>query len=200
MKRTNRVFLTRHGQVLNHDKFPIYGRTDIDLTETGILQMKLMAERLRLVEPSAIYSSDLKRAVTGANLIACHHDAPVQCLTELREMDFGEWEGSTLETIRNKYPEELKKREANIVDYKAPGGGESIRDFSQRISRAFKDLCAEQEGNDIIIVAHGGVNRVILCNALGLDLPRMYNIHQDYGCLNIIDYFPDSTLVRLING
>ena len=58
----------------------------------------------------------------------------------------------------------------------------------------------EQKDNDFVIVAHGGVNRVILCNALGLDLPKMFNLHQDYGCLNITDYFSDSTLVRLING
>ena len=200
MKRINRVFLIRHGQVMDYDKFPVYGHTDVDLTETGVLQMELMAERLRLVEPTAVYSSDLRRAVIGANLIACHHNVPIHSLNQLREMDFGDWEGLTMEKIRNDYPDELQKRQANIINYKAPGGGESIADFSERVSRAFENLRAEQEGNDIIIVAHGGVNRIILCNALGLDLSKMYNTHQDYGCLNIIDYFPDSTLVRLING
>jgi len=49
-------------------------------------------------------------------------------------------------------------------------------------------------------VAHGGVNRVILSHVLGLDLSRIFNIQQDYGCLNIVDYFPDTVVVQLING
>jgi alpha-ribazole phosphatase/probable phosphoglycerate mutase len=49
-------------------------------------------------------------------------------------------------------------------------------------------------------VAHAGVNRVILCDALSLPLQHLFRLDQNYGCLNIIDYFPDFTVVRLING
>ena len=65
---------------------------------------------------------------------------------------------------------------------------------------SFQSILGGQNGNDILLVGHGVVNRIILCNALGLDLTQMFKFHQDYGCLNIVDYFPDSTLVRLING
>ncbi len=200
MERENRVYLLRHGQVKGYENFPVYGQTDVDLTEIGVLQMKQMAERLRLTEPKAIYSSDLKRSATGARLIARHHDVPLYFLPELREMDFGAWEGLTLSEIRRNFPEELQKREKDLINYKAPGEGESIADLSERIETVFERIRAEQEGNDIVIAAHGAVNRVILCKALGLDLGRMFNIHQGYGCLNIIDYFPESTLVRLISG
>ena len=63
-----------------------------------------------------------------------------------------------------------------------------------------ENILREQAGNDIAFVSHGGVNRIILCKALGLHFERMFSIHQEYGCLNVIDYFSDSTLVRLING
>jgi len=125
---------------------------------------------------------------------------PLYFLPELREMDFGDWEGLTLSEIRRSFPEELQKREKDLINYKAPGKGESIADLSDRIETVFERIRGEQEGNDIVITAHGAVNRVILCKALGLDLDRMFNIHQGYGCLNIIDYFPESTLVRLISG
>ncbi|MFH1083832.1 MAG: alpha-ribazole phosphatase [Pseudomonadota bacterium] len=200
MKRKNRVYLIRHGQVEGHEQFPVYGNTDVDLTETGRLQMKQMADRLRLTEPAAIYSSDLKRSVTGARLIARHHDVPLYLLAELREMGFGDWEGMTLSEIRSQFPEELEKRQEDLIHYRPPGNGESIADLSDRIEAVFERIRDEQGGNDIIITGHGAVNRVILCKALGLGLDRMFNIHQAYGCLNIIDYFPDSTLVRLING
>ena len=200
MERENRVYLLRHGQVKGYENFPVYGQTDVDLTEIGILQMKQMAERLSLTEPKAIYSSDLNRSATGARLIARYHDVPLYFLPELREMGYGEWEGLTLSEIRRNFPEELQKREKGLVNYKAPGGGESIADLSERIETIFERIRGEQEGNDIVIAAHAVVNRVILCKALGLDLDRMYNIHQAYGCLNIIDYFPETTLVRLISG
>ena len=196
----NRVYLIRHGQVNGYEDFPVYGHTDVGLTDTGVLQMEQMAERLRLVDLMAVYSSDLDRSVKGARQIARYHDVPFYPLPELRESYFGDWEGLTLAEIRTRYPAELEKRKADLMNYQAPGGGESLSAFSERIASCFQRILMEQKGNNIAMVAHGGVNRVILCNALGLDLNRMFNIHQAYGCLNIIDFFPDSTLIRLING
>jgi alpha-ribazole phosphatase len=198
--RTNRVYLIRHGQVKGYENIPIYGHSDVELTETGMLQMEQMAERLRLTDLTAIYSSDLVRCVAGARHIARYHSVPSYRLPELRESYFGGWESLTMEQIRRDYPEELTMRQADLVNYQAPGGGESLAGFSVRIIDCFRSILKENEGRDIAIVAHGGVNRVILCDAMGLDLSRMFNIHQDYGCLNIIDYYADSNLIRLVNG
>jgi len=195
-----RVYLIRHGQVKGYEDFPVYGHTDAELTETGVLQLQQMSERLRLVELKAIYSSDLNRTIQGAHQIARYHDVPLKSLTELKESYFGDWEGLTLEAIRTDYPEEMEKRQADLFHYQIPGGGESLADFSERIMNCFTGILAKKKGRDIAIIAHGGVNRVILCSALGMDLRQMFRLHQDYGCLNIIDYFPDSTLVRLVNG
>ncbi|MBW2358432.1 MAG: histidine phosphatase family protein [Deltaproteobacteria bacterium] len=185
MKRINRVYLIRHGQINGYEDFPVYGHTDVDLTEIGILQMQQMSERLRLADLEAIYSSDLKRSTTGARIIARYHDVPVYFL---------------LSDIQGHFPEELEKRKADLVNYRIPGDAESIGHFSKRVTDCYERILAGHEGKDIVIVAHGGVNRVILCKALGLDLVHLFNIHQAYGCLNIIDYFSDSVLVRLING
>jgi alpha-ribazole phosphatase len=195
-----RVYLIRHGQVKGYENFPVYGHTDVELTETGVLQLQQMSERLRLVDLKAIYSSDLNRTIQGAREIARHHDVPLYSLPGIKESYFGDWEGLTMETIRTDYPEELEKRQADLFLYEMPGGGESLADFSKRITECYNRILTDQKGRDIAIIAHGGVNRVILSSALGLDLSQMFRLHQDYGCLNIIDYFPDSTLVRLVNG
>lgn len=200
MDRLNRLYIVRHGQIVNYDKIPVCGYTDVDVTEVGILQLDRLAERLRLAHIDAIYSSDLQRSVNGAHIIARHHDVPLYQLSELREMYFGDWEGLTLEEIRNRFPDELEKRKKELIHFQPPGKGESIEDLSKRVIACFEKILEEQNGNDFLIVGHGGVNRVILCHALGLDLSRMFNIQQNYGCLNIVDYFDDSTLVRLING
>ena len=200
MERENRVYIIRHGQVEGYQDFPIYGHTDVDLTDVGMVQMKQMAERLRLARVKAIYSSDLKRAVTGAQLIAAYHDVPLYTLPELREMAFGDWETLTLSDIRRRFPDALSRRQADVVNFKVPGGGESVAELARRVGDAFDRIRQMEAGNEVVIVAHGAVNRVILCRAMGLDLSRMFNLQQDYGCLNIIDYYSDRTLLQLLNG
>ena len=200
MKGTNRLYLVRHGQVEGFERFPIYGRTDVEITDVGRVQMEAVAERLRHVRIDAVFSSDLRRSLVGAQIIGRHHDAPVRSLPELREMDFGAWEGLTLEEIRERFPEELQEREKDVLGYRIPGGGESLGAFSRRVLSSMKAILEEREGKDLLLVAHGLVNRVLICDALGLDLSRIFGLHQGYGCLNIIDYFPDAALVRLVNG
>lgn len=192
--------MVRHGQVVGYNGFPVYGHTDVEMTDVGIMQMEHLAERLRLANIGAIYCSDLRRSLKGARIIARHHDVPLHVMTELREMYFGDWEGLSLKEIRENFPHELEKREADLLNYQAPGDGESIGDLSKRIMDRFLQILEDQKGHDFLFVGHGAVNRVILCAALGLDLNKMFSIHQGYGCLNIIDYIPNSTLVRLING
>jgi alpha-ribazole phosphatase len=200
MNSVSRVYLSRHGQVYGYENFPVYGHTDVDLTEVGILQSEHLGDKLRLTNIKAIYSSDLKRSVISARIIARHHDVPLHVMPELREIYFGDWEGLSLSEIRQRFPEELDKRKADLLNYRIPGNGESIGDLSERIIACFRKILDQQAGSDFLLVGHGAVNRIILCDALGLDLARLFSIQQDYGCLNIIDYLPDSTLVRLING
>lgn len=200
MNRQNRLYLVRHGQVAGYDRHPVYGHTDAEITEVGRLQMEHLAERLRLADVGGIFSSDLKRSLLGAQVIARHHDVPLHILPEFREMYFGSWEGLTLREIRENYSDALDERQKDIVTFKPPGNGESFAGLSSRVTTCLQNILSKNRGKDILLVGHGGVNRVILCRALGLDLSRLFNLHQDYGCLNIIDYFPDNTVVRLING
>jgi len=200
MERLNRLYLVRHGQVVGHERLPANGHTDVDITEIGVLQMEHLAGRLRHNEIDVIYSSDLQRTKKGAGIIGRHHDAPHRVIPEFRELCFGDWEGLDLGDIMQEYPGEMEKRRQDIVDYRPPGNGESMRDLSQRVMPRLMAMLEEEKGRDILLVAHGGVNRIILSSALGIDLPNIFNLQQDYGCLNIIDYFADHTLVRLING
>jgi alpha-ribazole phosphatase len=200
MERVNRLYLVRHGQIVGHERYPVNGHTDVDITETGILQMEHLAVRLRHSEINVVYSSDLQRTKKGAGIIGRHHDAPHRPLPEFREQFFGHWEGLTMEEIIRDFPGELDQRKNEITGHRPPGDGESMRDLSERVIPCLMDMLKKEAGKNILLVAHGGVNRIILCHALGIDLSRVFNIQQDYGCLNIIDYFPDHTLVRLVNG
>jgi alpha-ribazole phosphatase/probable phosphoglycerate mutase len=61
-------------------------------------------------------------------------------------------------------------------------------------------ILAERAGSTIVLLAHGGVNRVILFDALKLDLVHLTRMDQSYGCINIIDYYESGPVVKLVNG
>ena len=72
MERCSRLYLVRHGQVKDHDQFRVYGHTNVTMTEVGLIQMEKLAERLRLTDIRAVYSSDLERSISGARIVSRH--------------------------------------------------------------------------------------------------------------------------------
>ncbi|MBN2419572.1 MAG: histidine phosphatase family protein, partial [Deltaproteobacteria bacterium] len=195
MERYTRLYIVRHGQVVGFDKMTANGHTDVDITETGVVQMNTLAERLRSVDLDAIYATGLIRTEKGARIIGQYHDIPVITRPEMKEIFFGDWEGMSLEDIEKACPGELDRRYADIAGYRPPGNGENMNDVSKRVLACLKEIISENTGKNILIVAHGGVNRIILCDALGMDIKNIFNIQQDYGCLNIIDYYSRNVLV-----
>jgi len=200
MKRDFRLYLARHGQIYGFEKRTICGFTDTSLTPLGLSQMERLADRLRLTEIGFIYSSDLQRSVIGAEIVARDHDVEILQLPELRELNFGVWEGLTFEELEEQFPGELKKRMVDPLNYHIPEG-ETILNFSERVVKCVNSILEDRHGKDVLIMGHKGVNRVILCHLLDVDLTKVFTFEQNYGCLNIIDFFPDNTMVvKLING
>jgi broad specificity phosphatase PhoE len=119
---------------------------------------------------------------------------------ELQEGNFGEWEGLTFEGIRDRYPDLFAAWQEDVTAVRPPGG-ESLYDVSERVLRAYLPIIEQHRGERILIVAHGGVNRVILAHALKMEIRRIFRIDQEYGCLNVIDYYDDGfAQVKLMNG
>jgi alpha-ribazole phosphatase/probable phosphoglycerate mutase len=73
--------------------------------------------------------------------------------------------------------------------------------MAERVRPTIAGIVAAHPGEEVLVVGHGGVNRVILLDAIGAPLERLFHIEQAYGCLNIIDYFADGkAVVQLLNG
>jgi len=99
-----------------------------------------------------------------------------------------------------KYPEDVRFSFRSLAKEKV-FGGETLEDLRLRVMPAVGGIVSSHTGESVLIIAHGGVNRVVLCEAMGLDLSNFFRIEQDYGCLNIIDYFDDNvSVVKVLNG
>jgi alpha-ribazole phosphatase/probable phosphoglycerate mutase len=196
-----RVYLARHGQVENFLSGVYNGQTDVVITAVGRGQMRTLLDRLRDRELAAVYCSDLSRNVEGATIIASGLGLPCAKLPDLRERHFGEWEGLTYEEIGRDYPDLFESWQADVTAIRPPGGGESSYDLSERVLRTYLPLVEKHRGENIFILGHGGVNRVVLAHALKLELRRIFRMDQAFGCLNLIDYYDDGFAhVRLVNG
>jgi broad specificity phosphatase PhoE len=74
-------------------------------------------------------------------------------------------------------------------------------DLKKRVLPAIHEITERHSGEAVCLILHGGVNRVILCDAMGLPIENFFTIEQDYGCLNVIDHFPDGVkVVKMLNG
>jgi len=199
MSRT-RLYLVRHGQVVGFEEKRYNGHVDVQLTPEGEAQFGMLKLRLQKKELKAVYSSDLTRCRIGAQLIAPDHGLEPVFVPDLRELHVGDWEGQTWQELQAAYPQEWQARLADIVNYRMPNG-ENLLDLAQRVRPALKKIVSAHPGEDVLLVAHGGVNRLILLDAIGAPLESLFNIEQSYGCLNIIDYYPDGhASVQLLNG
>lgn len=174
------------------------GHSDVALNEEGLRQARLVGERLAGEKLSAVYSSDLSRAMATAKAIAGHHRLPVTPIPELREIKFGDWEGLTYTGINEKWPDEMARLFTHAAELQIPGG-ESFSQVKERAVRTIARLAEEHQGENIAIVSHGGTIRTIICAALNIHLNYLWNIQQDNTAVNIIEYRNGRVMVSLVN-
>ena len=200
MTEKTRIYLIRHGEVEGAGARRYNGHADVPLSERGVAQYHQMKERLADKGISACYTSDLIRCATGAEIICSRLGLTPVREPGLRELDIGIWEGKTWAELMEKHPLEWQARIADIVNYRVPGG-ESLKDLHARIMPVISAIVERHRGEDVLVVAHGGANRVILLDVAGAPLSSLFNIDQDYCCLNIIDHFVDGkAVIKLLNG
>jgi len=192
-----RLYLARHGEVVNHGVYN--GQTDVDITPTGIRQMERLRDLLQDKKLAAVYSSDLLRTQKGAEVIAKPHGLKPQAFPQFRELHFGRWQGLNYREVLEHYPADIPEWINNLETFRIPGG-ESVRDVHERAVSKLQELIALHQGQEFALIGHGATNRVILAAALHLPYTYLLRIEQDYGCLNIIEYTPSWTVVKLLNG
>lgn len=193
-----KLILLRHGEVEGSKR--LVGHTDAPLSEAGREGVRLAAGKLSGTHFDALYSSDLSRSVESASIVGAPLKLSPCRITELRELYMGEWDGITAEEVIKRWPEEISRWWNDPVSYRTPGG-EGLSDLHARVIPALESILDAHRGQTICLVAHGGVNRVILFHAMGLALARYYTVSQDYACINRLRYFGDGKIVvDLING
>jgi probable phosphoglycerate mutase len=188
MKTT--VLLIRHGETEWNTLGKFQGCTDIALSEEGIKQAKLLKDRLN-GEFDYIYSSPLSRAFETANIVASSTDKKVNIAKEIREINFGEWEGLTIHEIAENYPENFKVWRTDKVESKICGGDLSMLNASNRAKNCVLDIIDEHKGKKIVIVAHGGIIKAALIGLFGWEMTMYHKMALGNTCINTLTFDND---------
>jgi alpha-ribazole phosphatase len=194
-----RLILIRHGEPEQEAKGRCYGSLDVGLSESGREQIQSKLASIRNLRAEALYASPLKRAMESAAIVAASLRLEAAICAELREINFGSFEGLTYEEVEKLYPEEYKVWMERPTEIKFPRG-ESFAQVKTRVLKFKESLLTAHRGQTVIVVSHGGANRIILAEALAMPDPAIFCIGQSYAALNIIDYLVGSPVVRLVNG
>jgi probable phosphoglycerate mutase len=177
LEQATRLLLIRHGETAWNRATRIQGHTDIPLSPLGLAQAERLARAVAEEPLAAIYSSDLSRARQTAEALARVHGLPIQFDKALRERAFGRFEGLSWEEIEQGYPDDAARWRRREPDF-AVGGGESLQVFSARCLAAARRAAAGHPGQNIALVAHGGVLDCLYRAATGaaLDAPRSWQL------------------------
>lgn len=175
--QATRVLAIRHGETAWNVEGRIQGQLDVPLNDTGRWQVHRLALAVADEGVSAIYSSDLLRALETAQAVARGCDRPITTDTGLRERGFGVFEGLSYDEINRRWPSQAERWRKRDPSFGAEGG-ETLRQFFERGVGAVTRLAALHPGETIAVVAHGGVMDCLYraASRVALDAPRSWQL------------------------
>lgn len=194
-----KIIFVRHGQTEWNVLGRYQGQTDIALSPLGIEQAEKLAAHFPVDKVEAVYSSDLVRAMTTARCVADRFGLTVEPRPELRELNFGDWEGLTYDEIVAKWSDALNNFFQHPDVLEIPHG-ESFPKLRERALDAVEKIVACHPNQTVAVFAHGAILRTILTAALHMDLKYVWTIRQFNTAVNIVTYTEHGTTVELLNG
>ena len=181
-----RLLLARHGQSLWNQVRKFQGANDVGLSDLGRTQAVALGTALRgSYRVAAAYVSPMCRARDTAEIALQGTGIPTTAIHELRELSLGEWEGCTVDEVRARDGNPYLAWVRSPLDCPPPGG-EPLPDVCVRVLRAIDQISANhRSGEDVLVVAHGGVISVYLCHLLGVSFNSLWRMRIDNGSLTI---------------
>ncbi len=193
-----RLILVRHGKTEWNESGRYQGSSDVGLSATGFEEAEGLRQRLADEKIDIIYCSDLKRASQTAQAIASGRNLELVPCKELREIDFGEFEGLTFDEVERRYPD-IHWWQSRDADKRLPQG-ESISQLAARVERFIAgNLARHHNGETVLVVAHGGTLRVLICHLLNLSLEHWWQLGLDSASISVIETYHERIVLSLLN-
>lgn len=186
-----KIYITRHGETDWNVEGRMQGAKNSNLTERGKLDAIKLGYSLNNVEIDYIYTSPLTRAYDTASLIKGDRDIPIEIYEDLKEMNFGVWEGMHSKDVIREYGEEYN-RFWNEPHLYTPNGGETFEELIKRVDNLLTDIISKNKGEIILLVTHTIIIKAIYAILKKYEIKDFWNPpYINNTCLTIIDYVED---------
>lgn len=184
-----KIYLVRHGETEWNKEYRLQGQADTRLNDYGRELAVITAEALKDIPFDVIYHSPLSRAEETAVILK--RDRKIDCIADerIKEMSFGIAEGCHIGTIKNNPQDPMYSFLKKPGDFIPPEKGESFEEVAERSAAFMKEtiLPLEETCKNVLIVAHGAVNRTILNAIAGIPVSDFWNIRLKNCAVSIID-------------
>lgn len=188
-KATSLIFV-RHGATdFPENRYYCDAKEDPPLNERGRNQAEQVVARLVDLPITAAYISPSRRVQETASPSLKALGLTPTVVRELRERDFGVWEGLTNEEIDQQFPDGRKTLVSNPMTY-APEGGENLIVFGRRIDGFVKEMNKKHEGQMVLLFTHVGPIRMAVTSAIGIPITHYRRLVVANGSLTRVDYTP----------
>ena len=174
------IILVRHGETDWNSGEIFRGQADVPLNKTGLKQAEKLGEYLSGEKISVIYTSPLQRAVKTAEAIAARQGQEVTVTENLNDINCGEWQGKSVNEVKEEYPDIYQDWLDTPEQVRIPGG-ESLEEVRCRVMPFLEDAVTRCREGRIALVSHRVVNKVLICNMLGLGNSSFWSIKLDTG-------------------
>lgn len=193
------ILLVRHGETPWNREGRYQGRTDVPLSDHGLVQVRTLGERLASLPIDVAIASPLTRALTTAKEVLRERSVKLETDARLLEISHGGWEGKLASEVERDHAEMFGVwRSAPGRDAPAGPNAETLGDVEARAWPVLASLF-ERDAGTALIVAHDAVNRVLLCRILGIPLEKVWKFRQSPAALNVLsgDSVDSLQVVRL---
>ena len=195
------LLLVRHGATAANlcRPYTLQGlRPDSELAPPGLEQARAAGRALSAFPVVQVYSSPLRRALATAAAIGAQLGLAVVVEPGLVEADVGLWSGLSWQEVERRWPDAWRAFHDD-PEHNGYLGGESLADVRSRVLPVVEQLLARHDGQCLVAVAHGAVNRVLLAGWLGLPLGHARRLPQDNGGYSVVEFEGSSARVRSLN-
>jgi alpha-ribazole phosphatase len=193
------IYIARHGETTWNVEGRIQGRSDPGLSPKGEQQSLALLEQLKGRSLTAIYASSLQRSILTAQPVANRFGLPIRKESELDEIAFGILEGRNLYQFDEVTKNEWERFRDDRFNYRIPGA-ENYTDVANRIKPFIEKTLRNHEGEEVLIVGHRVVNRLLIGMLLEYPLEWVLKIEQTHDCLYLIQRNDEAKVFHYMNG
>jgi broad specificity phosphatase PhoE len=193
------VWIARHGQTETNRQGIFCGHSETTLTELGRAQARALGDRLRPIPLTAVYTSDVSRALETAALALEGRDLAARVDPDLREIFYGQWELQKEHAIRRMSPDEYRRMRDEDPAWQPPGGETTALVRTRMFAALQRIIKTHRHHDQVLVVSHGTAITCLLAEVLGMAPSHTFRIDIANTGLSRIEVHDHRLYVTLVN-